>query len=106
MVDQINVRYVGFQAKALVREYSFVVMRPLNQTSEFTVTVGHEAFGPQRAKFQDGPAICSLRLHRELAAFANYPPQDHYHISEAELEDFRKSQMPKSKTRIHKPIAE
>ena len=77
MIENVTVQYVGFKAKALVREHSFVVRRALNQTSEFTLTIGNEAFGARRVRFQDAPEICSLRLHRELAVFGNQPPQDH-----------------------------
>ncbi len=37
MSESVNVQYVGFEAKALVREYSFLVRRALNETSEFTL---------------------------------------------------------------------
>jgi hypothetical protein len=71
MTKNVNVQYVGFEAKALVREYSFIVRRALN-----------EAFGSRRVRFQDAPEICLLRLQRELAVFGNQPPQAHYRISE------------------------
>jgi hypothetical protein len=69
MTKNVNVQYVGFEAKALVREYSFIVRRALNETSEFTLTIGNEAFGSRPVRFQDAPEICLLRLHRELAVF-------------------------------------
>jgi hypothetical protein len=43
MTESINVQYVGFKAKALVREYSFIVRRALNEISEFTLTIGFPA---------------------------------------------------------------
>jgi hypothetical protein len=95
MTENINVQYFGFQVKALVREYSFIVRRALNESSEFTLTIGNEAFGSQRVRFQDAPEICSLRLHRELAAFGNHPPQAHYRISETDLDDYRSSHEPR-----------
>jgi hypothetical protein len=52
MTENVNVQYVGFEAKALVREYSFIVRRALNETSEFTLTIGNEAFGSRRVRFQ------------------------------------------------------
>jgi hypothetical protein len=91
MSEKTIVQYVGFQAKALVREYSFIVRRALNETSEFTLTIGNEAFGSRRVRFQDAPEICSLRLRRELAVFGNHPPQAHYRISETDLDDYRSS---------------
>jgi hypothetical protein len=38
MTESVNVQYVGFEAKSLVREYSFIVRRALYETSEFTLT--------------------------------------------------------------------
>jgi hypothetical protein len=95
MTENMVVQYVGFQAKALVREYSFIVRRALNETSEFTLTIGNEAFGSRRVRFQDAPEICSLRLRRELAVFGNHPPQAHYCISETDLDEYRSSHAPK-----------
>jgi hypothetical protein len=103
MTENINVQYVGFQAKALVREYSFIVRRALNEASEFTLTIGNEAFGSRRVRFQDAPEICSLRLHRELAAFGNRPPQAQYRISETDLDDYRSSHSPKAWGYPYKP---
>jgi hypothetical protein len=88
MTEAVNVQYVGFKAKALVREYSFIVRRALNETSEFTLTIGNEAFGSRRVRFQDAPEICSLRLHRELAVFGDHPPKAHFRISETDLDDY------------------
>jgi hypothetical protein len=96
MTENVNVQYVGFEAKALVREYSFIVRRALDVTSEFTLTIGNEAFGSRRVRFQDAPEICSLRLRHELAVFGNHPPQAHYHISESDLDDYRNSHAQKA----------
>ena len=105
MTEHVNVQYVGFEAKALVREYRFLVQQALNETREFTLTIANEAFHSRRVRYQDAPGICSLRLHRELAAFANHPPQTHYCISEIELDEYRGSQAPKADGRSYKPKA-
>src|ERR1700676_5194500 len=103
MIDIVNVQYVGFKSKPLVREYNFIVRRALNEASEFTLTIGNEAFGSRRVRFQDAPEICSLRLHRELAAFGNHPPKAHYHISETDLDDYRSSHSSKAWGYPYKP---
>jgi hypothetical protein len=103
MTQDVNIQYVGFEAKALVREYSFVVRHALNETSEFTLSILNEAFSSHRVRYQDGPDICSLRLHRELAAFSNNPPQSHYSISELDLDDYRTSHAPKAYGYPYKP---
>jgi len=103
MTENVNVQYVGFKAKALVREYSFIVRRALNEASEFTLTIGNEAFGSRRVRFQDAPEICSLRLRRELAVFGDHPPQAHYRISETDLDDYRSSHAPSTRGYPYKP---
>jgi hypothetical protein len=103
MTENVNVQYVGFEAKALVREYRFIVRRASNETSEFTVTIGNEAFGSRRVRFQDGAEICLLRLRRELAVFGAHPPQAQYRISERELDEYRDSHAPKTAGHPYKP---
>ena len=103
MIESVSVQYVGFQAKALVREYSFTVRRALNEASEFTLTILNEAFGSNRVRFQDAPEICSLRLHRELVAFGNHPPQAHYRISDADLDDYRSAHPARATGYPYKP---
>jgi hypothetical protein len=103
MTEDVNIQYVGFQAKALVREYSFILRRALNETSEFTLTIGNEAFGSRRVRFQDAPEICSRRLRRELAVFGDHPPKAHYHISETDLEDYRSCHAPRARGYPYKP---
>ena len=103
MTENVDVQYVGFEAKALVREYSFIVRRALNEASKFTLTIANEAFGSRRVRFQDAPEICSLRLRHELAVFGNHPPQAHYRICETDLDDYRSSHPPKSAGYPYKP---
>jgi hypothetical protein len=83
-------------AKTLVREYSFLVRQASSETREFAITIVNEAFTSHRLSYQDGPQICSLKLHRELGTFSNEPPQTHYRISEAELTEYRDSHAPKA----------
>lgn len=42
MTENTNMPYVGFEAKALVREYRFLVRRALNETCESTLTMVNE----------------------------------------------------------------
>jgi len=106
MPENINVQYVGFEAKTLVREYSFLVRQASSETREFSITIVNEAFTSRRLSYQDGPNICSLKLHRELGAFSNDPPQTHYRISEAELTEYHESHAPKAHNgfRPRKPL--
>lgn len=88
MADQFIVQYVGFTANAPVREYSFVVRDDSGQPREYTVTIANEAFVSHRARYEDGPTICSLRLRRELAANAGDPAATQFRITDSELADY------------------
>lgn len=87
----VNVQYLGFTAKAMVREYSFLVREPSIDSHEITFTILNEVFASHRLSLQNGPDICSLKLHRELADSSNGPLKTHYRISEAELDAYRDS---------------
>ena len=87
----VNVQYMGFTAKAMVREYSFLVRESSIDPHEITFTILNEAFTSHRLSLQNGPDICSLKLHRELADSSNGPLKTHYRISETELDAYRDS---------------
>jgi|SRR5260370_32933987 hypothetical protein len=90
MPDQIILQYIGFTSGTLVREYSFVV-RNESGPREYTVTIANEAFVSHRARYQDGPNICSMRLRRELATDATDPSITQFCITDSELADYTKS---------------
>jgi hypothetical protein len=90
------VQFVRFEAKAMVREYTFTVREPSADPREFTLTIANQAFNERRVRYQDAPDVCSSKLRHELAAFANHPPSTHYRITDAELEDYRSSHTPRS----------
>jgi hypothetical protein len=87
----VNVQYVGFTSKAMVREYSFLVRELSTDSHEITFTILNEAFTSHRLSLQNGPDICSLKLHRELVDSPNGPLKTNYRISEAELDAYRES---------------
>jgi hypothetical protein len=88
------VQYRGFEAKALVREYTFNV-REAGSEREFTLNIENEAFVSHRARYQDAPAICAQRLNAELAAHSNQPTESQFAITGLELDTFRESHSPK-----------
>jgi hypothetical protein len=87
----VNVQYVGFKAKATVREYGFLVRESSIEPYEITFAILNEAFTSRRLSFQNAPDICSLKLHRELSDSANNPLKTHYSISETELTNYHES---------------
>jgi hypothetical protein len=90
----ILVQFMGFQVTTRNREYTFLVRESSSETREFTLTISNEAFDGRRARFQDAPDICSIKLHRELAIYANHPPETHYLITDADLDDYRSRRGP------------
>lgn len=95
MNSEVIVQYRGFQAKPQVREYTFNV-REAGLEREFTLEIANEAFVTHRARYQDAPAICSLRLNAELAAHSNHPQKTQFVITTAELDDYQSARAAKS----------
>ncbi len=98
---RVIVQYVGFEAKALERVYTFSVREAPDEPREFTLTIANEAFNSHRVRYQDAADICSRKLHRELVIHANHPPKTSYRISDAELEDYRDSHSPKTARKFY-----
>ena len=96
MSDNLIVQFVGYEVLSLVREYKFSVRESKTEPREYTVTSANASFDSRRARFQDAPDICSLRLHRELAADANHPTNTRFEITDQELDDYRGRHTPKS----------
>lgn len=96
------VQYVGFQSKPLSREYTFNVREGAEQR-EFTLSIENAAFSSRRARYQDGPNICSLRLRTELACTTPPAASVHYQITGAELDDFRQTHSPKPTRNLYTP---
>jgi hypothetical protein len=101
MPENITVQYVGFKVKEIFREYSFMVRETSSDAREFTLTIPNEAFNSHRVRYQDGPDICSLKLHRELAGSLNNPATTHYPISETDLDAYRESHFSKAKKSLY-----
>ena len=95
MSDKIYIQYVGFEPKPMVREYTFQVLGG-GVAREFTLTIANEAFLSRRARFQDGPDICTVRLRQELTADECHPSKTQFRITETELDDYRGTHLPKS----------
>jgi hypothetical protein len=88
------VQYMGFEPKTLMREYRFRV-REGGEEREFRLDIANEAFVSHRARYQDAPAICAIRLNAELAAHSNHPVETQFVITSAELDNYRESRTPR-----------
>jgi hypothetical protein len=94
--DAVVLQYVGFENKGAVREYAFTLRGNHGTSSEYFVSIANEAFVAHRARYQDAPDICSLRLHREFAARTDHPPATRFLVTDAELADYKDAHTPKS----------
>jgi len=94
MSESVIVQYRGFEVKLHVREYTFNV-REAGSEREFTLSIENDAFVSHRARYQDAPSICSLRLNAELLAHANHPPESEFAITSEELDTYRQARSPK-----------
>ena len=97
MSDSVVLQYVGFESKGAVREYAFTLRGTSGESSEYFVTIANDAFVAHRVRYQDGPDICSLRLHREFTTQTDHPPSTCFSVTDAELADYKEAHTPKSK---------
>ena len=96
-VDQpVVLQYLGFESKGVVREYAFS-RRGVKGQSHYFVTIANEALAAHRARYQDAPAICSIRLRREFAIQGDHPPSTAFSVTDAELADYNEAHTPKAK---------
>ena len=100
--DSLIVQFVGYEVHPLARQYTFTVRESKTEPREFTLSIENAAFDGRRARFQDAPDICSLRLRKELAADANHPANTHFQITEEDLDDYRGHHSPKPSTSPYK----
>ena len=107
MSKEILMQFLGFESNATAREYTFMVRDASAEPREFTIAINLRAFNAHLVRFQDAPDVCALRLRRELAASENHPPESHFQITDAELEDYRSSHTsPKRGAFARRPPAE
>ena len=88
-----TVEYVGFRTGTTRREY-VLRMHLGPDTREFTVGIAHAAFTAGRARFQDGPEICYLKLLREMQAASDSPGADDFTLTDAELAEYLTAHTP------------
>jgi hypothetical protein len=95
--DAAVLQYLGFEDKGTVREYAFTLRGSGGTSTEYFVTMANAAFVAHRVRYQDGPEICSLRLHREFAGRTDHPPSTRFSLTDAELAEYMNAHAPKPK---------
>lgn len=89
------IQYRGFDSSVNSRIYNFNVIDPPRATREFTVEVQSEEFGVDRLKFQDGPAVSSERLERELKLETqDFHAEVRLRVGERDARDYRTQHYP------------
>ena len=93
----IVLQYLGFETKGALREYTFSLRGLGGESSNYFVTILNEAFSAHRARYQDAPQICSIRLHREFASQADLPASSTFSVTDQELAEYKDAHTPKAK---------
>ena len=97
MDDPIILQYLGFETKGTVREYTFSLRGTRGESFNYFVTIANDAFSEHRARYQDAPEICSLRLRREFATQIDHAPSTTFSSTDAELAAYKDAHTPKPK---------
>jgi hypothetical protein len=88
----VALEYIGFCTADDRREYQLQI-RTAGVTHHYTVAIPHAAFGDGRARLQDGPDICYLRMQREMLTAGLEGPTE-LTISDDELIAYRTAHAP------------
>ena len=89
-----RVEYMGFASAGTTREYRLRA-QDAGEFHDFVRAISLEAFTAHRARYQDAPEICFLKLQRELAECDGQWPDAYLGITDAELEEYRMAHAPK-----------
>jgi hypothetical protein len=92
VIEAIVLQYVGFETSANTPS----LFGPAANSPSTFVTIANAAFVAHRVRYQDAPDICSLHLHREVAAKHDRPPSTRFSITDAELAEYMKAHAPKA----------
>jgi hypothetical protein len=90
-----HVEYVGFTNAPDARDYRLRVQDG-GVFHDFVLSIPLEAFRTRRARYQDAPEICFLKLQRALAECVGTLPDARLIISDIELEEYRTAHAPKA----------
>jgi hypothetical protein len=96
--DAIVLQYAGFENRGAVREYAFTLRGSGGTSTDYFVTIANAAFLAHRVRYQDGPDICSLRLHREFATRTDHPSFTRFSVRDTELAEYMDAHAPKPKS--------
>jgi hypothetical protein len=81
--------YLGFTVSDTSRDYRLRVTQMDGAERIYTLSIALRAFLEHRVHYQDGPAICFLRLERELLSCGDSVPAARLRITDEELRAYR-----------------
>lgn len=93
-----SIRYMGFRCTDEGRAYHLRIEGP-GDPRLVTITIPTAAFASRRARFQDAPELCYLRLQRELAMNTDLPDGLELVITVDEMDVYREAQLRRSPDR-------
>lgn len=100
----MHVEYVGFTTADNMREYTLRAQEGGGVFHDFVRAIPLDAFVTRRARYQDAPEICFLKLQTELAASPGTLPDAYVSLTDLDLEQYRVAHMPKPPNRRPKPV--
>ena len=103
-MSEPHVEYVGFITRGAHRVYTLRIRRVAEEPVDFDVLIESAAFLAKRARFQDGPEICFLKLHKALLAAAGGSPARELVVNDADLADYKAAHTPKPPQRRPRPL--
>jgi hypothetical protein len=95
---QAVVRYIGFRATALGREYTMRVS-DVQSSRDFVLLISHQSFASRETRFQDAPDVCSNKLRCELAADPGLLPGESIAVTSQDLLDYSNSHLSSTQKR-------
>jgi hypothetical protein len=100
----VHIEYLGFTSTGDAREYKLRV-RQGAESQYVTLAIANEAFLAHRARYQDGPDICFLKVQREIEVLAGALPTGRFEVTDEELAAYRVAHTAKPPQRKAAPAA-
>lgn len=88
--------YLGFTVNSTSRMYRLRVRQVSGEERTYTLTISNRAFLERRVRYQDAPAICFLRLERELLSCGDATPASRLRITDTDLAEYLDSSSKKA----------
>ena len=95
MATPPRAEYVGFTVNKNSRVYTLRVTQVDGGSRSYAVSIANRAFIKHRIGYQDGPAICFLKLENELRSKGDEKTASKMQVTDGEIIEFRDSHQKK-----------